>query len=88
MLIFSQVRSKMTILAHLAKLTDQPTTLIGGTVFSAHTKFLPNRYKNGNFSPYSHIDQPKDQPLIIVQSLYQYHLGEIARQGFFAFSGH
>ena len=55
----------MAILAHLAKLTDQPTTLIGGTVFSAHTKFLPNRYKNGNFSPYSHIDQPKDQPLII-----------------------
>ena len=52
--------------------TNQPLPIVGialthhffksGVIWNTHAKFQPNRFRNGDFSPFDQIDQPTDQP--------------------------
>ena len=50
--------------------TNQPLPIVGialtqhfftsGAIWNIHAKFQPNRFRNGDFSPFDQIDQPTD----------------------------
>ena len=60
----------MAILAYLDKLTNHPTNHLlyifkFGAIWNIHTKFQPNRLRNGNFSPFIQTDQLTEQPFAV-----------------------